>query len=810
MAVINTVRDLAEMLDMPVQSLLEQCKQMGWKEATIDSVIDAERKKQLKDFLRAMRTGDRPISGEKEVTKTVTLRRKESATLKTGSKNVAVVVRKSRRYVHRALEPEAPVDNPTLEIPEDTHPIPEIEVPMISEIIPEPEVVVQPEGAAEKTESGDKPKKAKRKLEIKSPEERDSNEAKNKKLKEKRSKRLQLDEDDEGNMRSRRRRAKGAKASSALDQKFSKPTAPVVREIKIPESITAAELASKISVKAAEVIKALMKLGIMVTINQPIDQDTAVLVTEEMGHIAKPISATQLEDDLLLQDSLDVIAETRPPVVTIMGHVDHGKTSLLDFIRRTKVTASEAGGITQHIGAYQVDTGRGVITFLDTPGHAAFTAMRARGAKCTDIVILVVAADDGVMPQTKEAITHARAAQVPIIVAINKIDKQTADIDRVKNELVVCEVIPEDFGGDTMFLPISAKKGLGIDALLDAILLQAEILELTAPLSTSARGIVIESRLDKGRGPVATLLIQSGTLHPGDVILTGFEYGRVRTMINDRGQVVKSAGPSMPVEVVGLSGAPNAGDEVITVSDERKAREVALLRQGKFREVKFAKQQATKLENLFAGVNTGDVVNLNVLLKADVQGSVEALSDALEKLSNEEMKVKIIAAGIGAITESDINLAMASSAVVIGFNVRADSGARKLVESEGVDLRYYSVIYNVLDDVKQAVVGMLAPEKREQILGLAEVREVFHSPKLGAVAGCMVIEGLVKRSQRIRVLRNNVVIYEGELESLRRFKEDVNEVRKGLECGIAVKNYNDVRAGDHIEVYETIEVARTV
>ena len=818
MAAIKTVSDLAQMLDIPVANLVDQCKQMGWQEATADAEIDSERKKQLKDFLRATRTGKTSLGSEKSAPKTVTLRRKEKAKLKAGAKNVTVEVRKSRRYISKPQEPEIEEELSEIAAP----PAPEPEVLVASSEVAELEnqTTDLPKETSTEVESAavepapvnptdEKGKKSKRKPENKKHENDNGDDRSGKKSKEKRSKRLRLDQiNDESGGRARKR-AKSHKASTALQQEFSRPTVPVVREVNIPESITVAELAQRMSIKAAEVIKVLMGMGAMVTINQVIDQDTATLVVEEMGHTAKLLSATQLEDDLLVSDLDDAPQEARPPVVTIMGHVDHGKTSLLDFIRRTKVTSSEAGGITQHIGAYQVETERGVITFLDTPGHEAFTAMRARGAKCTDIVILVVAADDGVMPQTREAITHARAAEVPIIVAINKIDKEDADPERVKNELAGFDVIPENWGGDTMFLSISAKKGTGIDELLDAILLQAEVLELTAPVASPAKGIVIESRLDRGRGPVATVLIQSGTLHQGNIVLRGVEHGKARAMTNDVGHIVKSAGPATPVEILGLSGMPKAGDDLIIVADEKKAREVALFRQGKFREVKFAKQQAAKLENIFAKANEGGIVSLNILIKADVQGSVEALSESLEKLSNEEMKVKIVASGIGGITESDVNLAIASKAIIIGFNVRADTGARKLVENEGVDLRYYSVIYDVLADVKQAVIGMLAPEQREQIIGLAEVRDVFRSPKLGAIAGCMVINGIVKRNRAIRVLRDNVVIYEGELESLRRFRDDVNEVRNGMECGIGVKNYNDVKVGDQIEVFEIVEVART-
>jgi translation initiation factor IF-2 len=582
-----------------------------------------------------------------------------------------------------------------------------------------------------------------------------------------------------------------------------------VREVILPETISVADLAQKMSIKATEVIKALMKLGSMVTINQVLDQDTAAIVVEEMGHTYKLLKENALEE-ALVEDMEMGEAAPRAPVVTIMGHVDHGKTSLLDYIRRTRVAAGEAGGITQHIGAYHVQTGQGMITFLDTPGHAAFTAMRARGAKATDIVVLVVAADDGVMPQTLEAVQHAKAAGVPLVVAVNKIDKPEADVDRIKSELASKEVIPEDWGGDTLFAYVSAKTGEGIDDLLDQILVQAEILDLTAIAEGLARGVVIESRLDRGRGPVSTVLIQKGTLHKGDVLLSGLEYGRVRAMLDENGVMLTEAGPSLPVEVLGLSGTTQAGEEVFVVSDERKAREIALFRQGKFREVKLAKQQKAKLENVFGQMEEGKISTLNIVLKADVQGSAEALVDALTKLSTAEVRVKIIASGVGGINESDVNLAVASEAIVIGFNVRADNAAKKLIEDEGVDLHYYSVIYEVIDDIKLALQGMLGTEFKEQIIGLAEVRDVFRSPRIGAIAGCMVIDGVVRRHNPIRVLRDNVVIFEGALESLRRFKDDVNEVRAGTECGIGVRSYNDVRVGDQIEVFERVEVKRTL
>lgn len=600
------------------------------------------------------------------------------------------------------------------------------------------------------------------------------------------------------------------KAKSSIQQRFTKPVQAVNRDVIIGETITVAELANKMAIKGSEVIKAMMKMGAMATINQVIDQETAQLVAEEMGHKVVLRRENELEEALMSNRDTGAEKLSRAPVVTIMGHVDHGKTSLLDYIRKTKVAVGEAGGITQHIGAYHVKTESGEITFLDTPGHAAFTSMRARGAKATDIVILVVAADDGVMPQTVEAIQHAKAANVPVVVAVNKIDKVGADLDRVKNELSQYGIISEEWGGENQFVAVSAKEGTGIDNLLEAILIQSEVLELTAIKSGMASGVVIESFLDKGRGPVATILVQSGTLHKGDIVLCGFEYGRVRAMRNELGKEILEAGPSMPVEILGLSGVSAAGDEMTVVGDEKKAREVALHRQGKFRDVKLARQQKSKLENMFTDMAEGDVSELNLVLKADVQGSVEAIRDALEHLSTDEVKVKIVGSGVGGITETDVSLAAASNAIVLGFNVRADASARKVIEAESIDLRYYSVIYDLIDEVKKAMSGMLAPEFKQQIIGLAEVRDVFKSPKFGAIAGCMVVEGTIKRHNPIRVLRDNVVIYEGELESLRRFKDDVNEVRNGMECGIGVKNYNDVRAGDMIEVFEVIKVVRTI
>jgi translation initiation factor IF-2 len=579
----------------------------------------------------------------------------------------------------------------------------------------------------------------------------------------------------------------------------------------VPETITVADLAHKMSVKAAEVIKVLMKLGQMVTINQVLDQDTAMIVVEEMGHLSKRAKIDDpesfLEETAVKSDAPE---ESRAPVVTVMGHVDHGKTSLLDHIRRTRVASGEAGGITQHIGAYHVDTPRGMVTFLDTPGHEAFTAMRARGAKVTDIVVLVVAADDGVMPQTVEAIHHAKAGKVPIVVAVNKIDKPEANPERIRQELAQHEVVPEAWGGDTMFVDVSAKSGQGIDQLLESVLLQAEVLELKAPKDAPAHGVVIESRLDKGRGPVATILVQSGTLKRGDVVLAGAVFGRVRAMIDETGETIQEAGPSIPVEIQGLSDIPGAGVDVIVLGDERKAREIALFRQGKFREVKLAKQQAAKLDNMFDQMKAGEMKSLPLIVKADVQGSYEALAHALTKLSTDEVRVNIVHSGVGGITESDVNLALAANGVIIGFNTRADATARKLIASHGIDVRYYNVIYQAVDEVKAALSGMLAPEKKENILGLVEIRQVFRISKVGAVAGCYVLEGLVKRGASVRLLRDNVVVHDGELDSLKRFKDDVREVKAGFECGLSLKNFDDLKEGDQLEVYEVVEIARSL
>ena len=611
---------------------------------------------------------------------------------------------------------------------------------------------------------------------------------------------------------SRRGSKKGGKKQLKLEPNqhaFQAPTEPVVHEVLVPETITAAELAHKMAVKAAEVIKTLMKMGMMVTINQSLDQETALIVVEEMGHIGKAAAADDPEA-FLDEDTTVTEAEElpRPPVVTVMGHVDHGKTSLLDYIRRARVVQGEAGGITQHIGAYHVETPRGVITFLDTPGHEAFTAMRARGAQATDIVILVVAADDGVMPQTIEAIAHAKAAKVPLVVAVNKIDKEGANPERIRQELTAHEVIPDSWGGDVQFIDVSAKQGTNIDALLEAVLLEADVLELKAPVNSAAKGIVVESRLDKGRGAVATLLVQSGTLRKGDVVLAGTTFGRVRAMVDENGKTITDAGPSIPVEILGLSDVPNAGEDFIVLADEKKAREIALFRQGKYRDVRLAKQQAAKLENMFNNMGENQAQSLPIIIKADVQGSYEALAGSLRKLSTNEVRVDVLHSGVGGVTESDVNLAIASGAVIIGFNVRADATARKLAEHEGIEIRYYNIIYDAIDDVKAALSGMLAPEQKENVIGTVEIRQVINVSKVGNIAGCMVTDGLIKRDSHVRLIRNNVVVHTGELASLKRFKDDVKEVRQGFECGLMLKNFNEIMEGDQLEVFEVVEVAR--
>ncbi len=871
-----TVKQLADVVGIPVDRLLKQFKEAGLEISNPEQSVTEQEKRQLLAFLKGQHSGggnaDDSDEGGSTITapKKITLRRKKVSELKLNGgqgkkKTISVEVRKKRTYMKRSeietpkepevelndnisQQPEEIISSPVVDTPETvlesseaqqtpaetrvelqqetTSETPGVEEQTTDQVQPttseEKEELIT-EQAASQPEPEEEPKLTEEEIEKKRVAEQQAQLESHKKgptggkrLKKSRSdsrkdEMYERDDDVIGSPRHRRKGGKKQNKDSIIAQHaFAKPTEPVVREVSIPETISVADLAQKMSVKAAEVIKVMMTLGAMATINQVIDQDTAVIVVEEMGHKAKTLKENAVEDELTEQYASYGEGESRAPVVTIMGHVDHGKTSLLDYIRRAKVAAGEAGGITQHIGAYSVKTEKGMITFLDTPGHAAFTAMRARGAKCTDIVVLVVAADDGVKPQTVEAIQHARAAEVPIIVAVNKMDKDEADPDRVKTELSNHNVIPEEWGGDIMFVPISAKKGTGIEELLDSILVQSEVLELKAPVQCPARGVVVESRIDKGRGPVATILVQAGTLRKGDIILTGFHYGRVRAMLDDTGQSVTEAGPSRPVEILGLSGAPNAGDEAVVVKDEKKAREVALFRQGKYREVKLAKGAQIKLDNIFDNLSEGDLKTLNIVLKTDVQGSAEALSDALTKLSTEEVKVKIIASSVGGITESDINLAIASQAIVIGFNVRADSAARKLVESEGVDLRYYSVIYNAIDEIKKALSGLLSPVEREDIIGLAEVRDVFRSSKFGSVGGCMVTEGVIKRNNPIRILRDNIVIFEGALQSLKRFKDDANEVRQGMECGIGVKDYNDIKVGDQIEVYEIVKVERQI
>ena len=847
-----TVKQYAEVIQIPVERLLEQLEQAGLAGKFAEDWISDNEKTELLGYLRRKHGKENQAGPER-----ITLRRKtlseikmpasgQSSRSKIRSKTVSVEVRKRRTYIKRSVieeealkraqeaeeqrakteaeelarreaekeaaekleEQVAPAESPQPAVPAETRSEPAEEPAVVSE--PEPEDAsirydLQEEETPQPLEKvTEQQADAVPELPAETPPQP---------VEIEKPARIQREELHVASGKSGRRKKKKRTRQVVkipAQHGFEKPTAPIVREVEIPESITVSELAQRMSVKSAEVIKAMMNLGSMVTINQMIDQETAAIVAEEMGHKAKMLKENALEEEIMQSGRTEEHETSRAPVVTIMGHVDHGKTSLLDFIRRSKVAAGEAGGVTQHIGAYSVKTEKGNVTFLDTPGHEAFTAMRARGAKVTDIVILVVAADDGVMPQTEEAIQHARAGSVPLIVAINKIDKADADPDRVKQELSKFEVIPEEWGGDTMFVNLSAKTGEGVDSLLDSISLQAEVLELKAVPDGPASGTVIEARLDKGRGPVATVLVQNGEMQRGDMILTGHEFGRVRAMHDENAAEVSAAGPSIPVEVLGLSGTPKAGDDMIVVPDERKAREIALFRQGKYREVKLAKQQASKAKDAITRMNDAAGVSVNVLIKTDVQGSAEALSEALQKLSGDEVSVNIISAGAGGITESDINLALASNGKVIGFNVRVDGAARKLVDEEGVDLRYYSVIYDVIDDVKAAINGLLSPEVREQIVGIAEVKEVFRSPAFGEIAGCIVSSGLVRKANPIRVLRDNVVVYEGQLESLRRFKDDVNEVKSGTECGIGVKNYNDVKPGDQIEVFERVEVERNI
>ncbi|MCW9011584.1 translation initiation factor IF-2, partial [Marinobacter sp.] len=826
----------------PVDRLLKQIVEAGLKARSENDAVTSDEKQQLLAYLRKNH-------GEAEAEpRKITLKRKTTTTLKAGkAKTVNVEVRKRRTYIKRAeLQPEPEAEAPAPEEPvqapaAEQAPVeeapkvaaeaapaeaPETEAPAAAET----EAKAAPEPAAESAEPAiapedipmpppedegrdRKPKKKKEKVRERGD---DIEEGKPKKKQAghrgPRSRPVEepvvLSEDEEETTLRKPLRAK--KKPKEKRHAFERPTKPMVREVQIPETITVGDLAQRMAVKSADVIKTLMGMGVMATINQALDQETAILVTEELGHKPKAVSEDAFEEEVLSEitgpdEGKEKIK--RAPVVSVMGHVDHGKTSLLDHIRRAKVAAGESGGITQHIGAYHVETEHGMVSFLDTPGHAAFTAMRARGAQCTDIVILVVAADDGVMPQTKEAVEHARSAGVPIVVAINKMDKEEADPDRIKNELSALEVIPEDWGGDVQFVPVSAHTGMGIDDLLEAVLLQAEILELEASPDAAAKGVVVESSLERGRGSVATVLVQNGTLRQGDMVVAGSFFGKVRAMTDEAGRQVKEAGPSIPVEILGLNGTPDAGDEFFAVADEKKAKELAEFRQTREREQRLQRQQAAKLENMFENMGKDEVKTLNVVLKTDVRGSLEAITKALQDLGNDEVQVKIVSSGVGGIAETDVSLAMATNAVIFGFNVRADTASKRLVEQEGLDLRYYSIIYNLIDDVKAALTGMLKPEFREDIVGIADVRDVFRSPKFGQVAGCMVTEGTVYRNKPIRVLRDNVVIFEGELESLRRFKDDVAEVRNGMECGIGVKGY-DVKVGDQIEVFDRVRVER--
>jgi len=813
-----SIKQFSETLNLSVDKLISQLDESGVKGKTGSDSISEDEKRTLLNYLKG-------LHGEAadEAPKKVTLRRKQTLNLSAGSgsgkRTVNVEVRKKRTYVKKPEVTEEVVE----EVPA-VEEVPVVEAPVVEEKpvkkeVPKSEPVVEapPEVVAPAPVKEDHSKAAKKAKDQKHHDSRKKNDGvdgpKGKAAPKSAPKGRNFNDNRRGKGKGKGRRGQADKrAVVQMDNEhgFQKPTEPVIKEVKIPESITLAALAEQMAVKTGEVIKfMMMELGTMATINQILDQETAMLIVEEMGHKAIAFTEVTVEDEVVNQEYHGATV-TRSPVVTIMGHVDHGKTSLLDYIRKAKVANGEAGGITQHIGAYHVDTDKGGVTFIDTPGHAAFTAMRARGAEVTDVIVIVVAADDGVMPQTREAIQHAKASGVGIVVAVNKMDKETANMDRVMQELVAEEVIPESWGGDVQFVPVSAKTGLGIDDLLDAISLQSEMLELEAPTEGHAKGVVIESRLDKGRGTVATVLVQSGTLHKGDIVLCGMEYGRIRALINDNGMNVTEAGPSIPVELLGLSGVPVAGDEMITVDNERKAREAANFRLGKFKELKIARQQKAKLENMFNKMAEGDVQHINIILKADVQGSIQAITDALVKLSNEEIKVNVISSGVGGINESDANLAIASDALIFGFNVRADAASKRIIDSEGIGLKYYSIIYEIVDEVKRAVEGKLAPEIQESIVGVADVREVFKAPKIGLIAGCMVTEGVVKRNNPIRVLRENVVIYEGNLESLRRFKDDANEVNKGMECGIGVKDYNDVKVGDQIECYERVEVKRTL
>ena len=837
-----TVTEFAQVLKVPVERLLTQLDEAGIKVSGAEDTISEDAKLELLTHLR--RSHGRKDPGA-AAPKKITLKRKSQSELRLSSgqgrsRTVSVEVRRKRTYVKRdVLEEQARKQQEELDAKRREEEEREAELRRQEEE-KQAEEERRLQAAAEKDAAAEQERVEQEAQQREADEEarraaeearRQAEEAEKARIAQEQAARVRAKADhraapsgkgdhtlhvaEGASARRRKKRVRRRPVQVTVDSQhgFERPTAPVIREVEIPETITVGDLAQRMAIKSSEVIKSLMKMGMMVTINQVIDQDTAVLVVEEMGHTAKALKETALEDQLLEsveEASADAEEVSRPPVVTVMGHVDHGKTSLLDYIRRSRVASGEAGGITQHIGAYHVTTPKGAVTFLDTPGHAAFTAMRARGAQVTDIVILIVAADDGVMPQTIEAINHAKAAGVPLVVAVNKIDREDADPDRVRNELTKHEVIPEEWGGENLFVDISAKTGQGVDDLLEAVLLQAEVQDLKAADAGPATGVVLEASLERGRGAVATVLVSTGRLAVGDTLLAGQEYGRIRAMFDETGAPLETAGPSIPAVVLGLSGIPQAGDDMLVVADERKAREVAEFRQGKERDIKLAQQQSAKLDDVFSQLSEGQTESVQLLVKADVQGSAEALRDSLEGLSSDEVKVAVVAHGVGGITESDVQLAAASRAIVVGFNVRADAAARDAIKETGVDVRYYSIIYEVIDDVKAAVSGLLKPEVREQIVGLAEVREVFRSPKLGNVAGCMVIDGYVRRALPIRVLRDNVVIYEGELESLRRFKDDVNEVRAGTECGIGVKNYNDVKVGDQIECYERTEVARTL
>ena len=835
-----TVAQFADVLKVPVEKLITQLDQAGIKVKGSEDTISEDAKLELLTHLRRSHGQDESTAGD-AAPRRITLRRKSQSELRLAgaqgrARTVNVEVRRKRTYIKRdVLEEQAQKEQEALDAKRreeqerldaeqaeiERREAEKEEAAKAAEEDKKKEVEAKEQAESEARQAAEKT--AAIAAEERARVEKAEQDARDRRTKEKDKKKGKAQETrygrkelhvsgDKSGRRKRKTPTRRRPVNISTDGQhgFERPTAPVVREVEIPDSIAVSDLAQKMAVKGNEVVKVLFNMGAMVTINQVVDQDTAILVVEELGHVAKPISGTDIDADLLADEVATGDEVPRAPVVTIMGHVDHGKTTLLDFIRSTKVAAGEAGGITQHIGAYAVDTDKGKITFLDTPGHAAFTAMRARGAQATDIVILVVAADDGVKPQTIEAIEHAKAAGVPIVVAINKMDKENADPERVKNELSQHEVIPEDWGGEQLFAQVSAQTGDGVDALLETILLQAEVMDLKAIADGPARGIVIESSLEKGRGAVATVLVQSGTLKQGDMLIAGEEFGRARNMFDESHKKITEAGPSSPAVVLGLSKTPSAGDDFLVVKSERKAREVAEFRQSRSRESKLAQRQASNLEDVFSQMTEAQGKVVPVLIKSDVHGSAEALRDALNKLSNDEVKVKVISSSVGGITESDATLAAASKAVIIGFNVRADSAARTAIKESGVDVRYYSIIYEAIDDVKAALSGLLAPEIRENIVGLAEVKEVFMSPKLGNIAGCIVTEGFVKRSNPIRVLRDNVVIYEGELESLRRFKDDVNEVKSGTECGIGVKNYNDVKLGDQIECFERVEIARTL